>query len=244
MSKDFKLEFDTLNHELIPLLDQYKNLQKVYMKAVNNGGCYITIDGPCDGDKIKTDHPYFFHHESENTNKMCKSKQTEWQKTCNNRNVTSIFISKDVSKTLPIKDQLNALNKLIINKFNQMQSISDDIKNTDMKSSDKKAIRDDALKNIKTLLDDKKKFVAVKPANTENSKTILNSSYIKYVFWLCLVILVLSILYFIIFNNQNIIGIIIKLFFIMIGLYYSYTNIQILYIIIFIILILAIFFGL
>lgn len=240
------LEFDTLNKELIPLIDQYKNLQRVYLEAINDGGCFITIKGNCEHDKIRTDHPYFLENLSGDDNSgECRKKQRDWQKRCNNNDVKSIFLKKGsddiIDKTETIRNQLNTLSKLIIDKFNQLQTIVEKTENVN--PYDKEAATKHILGNIKTLLDEKDKMIKIKPANFGSSKKKLDSTYLKYIFWVCLVVLLICVIYVISVNSDNLLILIIKLVVVMISLYYAYSNLRIFYIVIFIIVILAIFFN-
>jgi len=243
---DNNMEFQTLNKELIPLIHQYKNLQSVYLKSINNGGCFISINGPCEHDTIKSDHPYFLENLSGDDNSgECRKKQSEWQKRCNNNDVKSIFLKHDssdiIERTEPIRNQLDSIGKLIIDKFNQLQTIVEQTEsiNTDDKEKATKHI----LGNIKTLLDENNKMVKIIPANYESSKKRLDSSYLKYVFWICLVILMICVIYVISSNSDNLITLFIKLLLIVISLYYAYSNLRIFYLVIFLIVILSIFFN-
>ena len=199
MTKDNNSDFETLNKELIPLIHQYKKLQNTYIQAVNNGGCYININGNCAGDIIKNNSPYFNDPLHNNSIKNCYKRKQHWQQLCSNDNINSIHISKSnkniIKKTMPIMKQLDSLNVLIIHKLEIMQKSV-----TKMKTFEEKNIYGETKRtlqrDINKLMGVRKKMTLIssKPDNSIIYK--LNTNYLKYIFSLCLVIFCTAVLYY------------------------------------------------
>ena len=246
MDKDYNLEFDTLNKELIPLIDQYKQAQDVYQNAINDGGCFLTINGSCKKEPILSNHP-FFQEEGEKSKTLedCFKKQEKLQKICNNKNIDSIFIDQNnhdlINSTAPILQQLNMMNTLIIDKFNQIQKLNQN--NKTLKFGEKLTREREVGKQIDKLLDQKRKLKYIHPELDESSDLKLNTNYIKFVFWVSLVILGIGLFFIIYGKSENYLLNIIKFVLVVIGLYFTYNNhFMLLYIVIFGIIIYSIFF--
>ena len=191
MAKDENSSFEKLNNELIPLIHKYKKLQETYINAVNNGGCYISIEGNCSDHALKTNHPYFNDPLQNNSLNNCLEQQEQWKHKCSNNNIDSIYIDSSkkniLEKTNPIRKQLGSINVLIINKLKRMKKIVNE-----MDTFEKKNIFG---KNKKTLMRDideltKERMNMQDISNEPNYNLIkkANSNYLKYLFSLCLVI--------------------------------------------------------
>lgn len=204
-TKNIHLEFEKLNKQLNPLIYYYKNLQKVYLMAVNKGGCFITIDGNCNGDPSKSRHPYFYDLLQQDSLEACRQSRDNWSETCQNNSIDFIYTNSKTNniynKTEGIRLQLDKINNKIITILEKMKKV---VKHME-------TFEDESLyeNTKKTLLSDIDKMMTLRKklsSNSNNSNKSLYkevySNYSKYIYSLCLVIFLIGLLIYSI-RTQN-----------------------------------------